>query len=298
MLPIELKSKQISNGETIAYRERKGGRRLLLLIHGNMSSSQHWDTFMEQFDPAYTIIAVDLRGFGHSSYITPIRQLKEYAEDLKAFVDALQLQRFSLMGWSTGGGVSMEFSAAYPDYVEKLILLCSFSTRGYPFYHSDELGKLDPARRVKSLEEMEQLDKSKVVAGAYNNRNKTFLRNLWNKAIYTDHQPEEPRYEAYLDAMLMQRNIIDIYHALNCFNMSLYDHVAGQGMGTASDIQAPTLVLSGKKDLVVPGFMAEDIIEDIGSKAELIVLEHCGHSPLTDDLDLVMAQVSDFINRR
>jgi pimeloyl-ACP methyl ester carboxylesterase len=298
MQPIELKSLQIASGETIAYREQRGGSSILLLIHGNMSSSQHWDVFMEQFDDHYTLIAIDLRGFGHSSYLKPISKLKNYAEDVKAFVDALKLQAFSMIGWSTGGGVVMEFAAAYPEFVEKLILLCSFSTRGYPFYHADKNGKPDFTRRVKSREAIEQLGKTKVVLDAYQRRDKDFLRDLWNKVIYNFHQPEADRYEVYLEAMLMQRNIVDIYHALNSFNISPYDHEAGQGTGTAGKIQAPTLVLSGKRDLVVPEYMAFEIVEDIGSNAEICELEHCGHSPLTDDLDLVMRIIKDFLNRR
>ena len=41
---------------------------LLLFIHGNMTSSKHWDILMEAVSEDYTIIAPDLRGFGGSTY--------------------------------------------------------------------------------------------------------------------------------------------------------------------------------------------------------------------------------------
>ena len=62
-----LKTVELPNGETITYRERVGDGQLVLLIHGNMTSSKHWDLLMESLDAQFHIIALDLRGFGGSS---------------------------------------------------------------------------------------------------------------------------------------------------------------------------------------------------------------------------------------
>jgi len=43
---ITLKSIRIPNGETIGYRESGTGDKILLLVHGNMTSSKHWDVLM------------------------------------------------------------------------------------------------------------------------------------------------------------------------------------------------------------------------------------------------------------
>ena len=40
---VDLKSVNLSNGEILTYREEGMGEETLLLIHGNMSSSKHWD---------------------------------------------------------------------------------------------------------------------------------------------------------------------------------------------------------------------------------------------------------------
>lgn len=42
---ISLHYVELGNGETMAYREREGGTRPLVLVHGNMTSSVHWDVF-------------------------------------------------------------------------------------------------------------------------------------------------------------------------------------------------------------------------------------------------------------
>ena len=128
------KTIQLANGETMAYRKRSGGGHPLVLVHGNMTSSKHWDILMDALDEKYTIYALDLRGFGESSYLKPITAIKDFSDDVKLFVDALQLQSFDMIGWSTGGAVCMQFAANYPGHCQRLILLASASTRGYPFY--------------------------------------------------------------------------------------------------------------------------------------------------------------------
>ena len=124
----------LNNNETIAYRKRLGGKQIIILVHGNMTSSKHWDVLMDALNPKYTVYALDLRGFGESSYHERITHIKDFSDDLKGFVDALGLRGFHLIGWSTGGAVCMQFEADYPGLCEKLILIASASTRGYPFY--------------------------------------------------------------------------------------------------------------------------------------------------------------------
>ncbi|SFJ51725.1 intracellular short-chain-length polyhydroxyalkanoate depolymerase [Thermoflavimicrobium dichotomicum] len=284
----------LANGETLGYREREGGEQTLLLIHGNMTSSQHWDVLMERIDPKYRLIAIDLRGFGLSTYHQPIQSLKDFAQDIKLLVDRLKLRKFAMMGWSLGGGVAMQFAADYPEYVEKCILLCSMSTRGYPFYQFDETGK--PMKRLQTKEEIAQDPlRSIPISRAYQERDKSFLRQLWNALIYTQRQPSPEKYEIYLDDMCTQRNLVDVYHALNHFNISKTPNELGNGTGEVEKIQAPVLILWGENDLVVTKPMTMELIEDLGEKAKVVSLQNCGHSPLIDDLEQLVKHVKSFL---
>lgn len=250
---------------------------------------------MEKADPSLALIAVDLRGFGGSTYYQKIRGIKDFSDDLKLFVDQLGLKSFSLMGWSTGGAVAMQFVADYPEYVDRLILLASASTRGYPFFATKEDGTPDLNKRLKTVEEIER-DPGKTipVQRAYDKGDREFLKNLWNALIYTKNQPEEKRYEAYVDDMLTQRNLADVYHALNIFNISDKHNGIHDGTDQAKDIDIPVLVLRGDRDYVVTEQMAKEMMEDLGKKAKFIELTDCGHSPLIDDLAQLLAHVEDF----
>ncbi|KUK83690.1 alpha/beta fold hydrolase [Petrotoga sibirica] len=291
-----LKKVELPNGETMGYRYKQGGEKTLLLVHGNMTSSKHWDVFMEAFDSDYTIYAPDLRGFGISTYNNPIDSLDDFKEDLKLFVDELGLSKFDLMGWSTGGGVCMIFAADYPSYVDKLILMESVGTRGYPILKKDGEGKPIKDEFLKTKEEIAQ-DPVQVIPilSAYNNKDKDFLKVVWEATIYTHNKPEPQKYEEYLDDMLTQRNLVDVDYALATFNISEDYNGIKRGDGRAKNIKSPTLILWGENDLVVPEQMALDIQNDIGENAQLIYLKNCGHSPLVDDLDQLIKVMKKFL---
>lgn len=291
----QLKNIKLPNGESISYRKRPGGEKLCLFIHGNMTSSKHWDLLMEQFDEQYTIIAPDLRGFGYSSYHNRISHIKDFSDDLKAFVDLLGLQDFAIVGWSTGGAVGMQFCANYPGYCNKLVLLASASTRGYPFYKTNEDNTPDVNTRLTTIEQIES-DAGKTIPmqHLYATKNREGLKAVWNAVIYTHNKPSDEKYEEYIDDMLTQRNLPDVYHALNTFNISRLDHVAAKGTGEVDNIQIPVLILYGERDYVVTFQMTSELIEDFGGRAQAICLKNCGHSPLVDDLAQLKQSIENF----
>ncbi|MBB6284768.1 intracellular short-chain-length polyhydroxyalkanoate depolymerase [Geobacillus subterraneus] len=296
MKHVELKLVVLPNGETIGYREREGGEKPVLLVHGNMVSSRHWDVMLEQMDEVYKLYAIDLRGQGISTYHRPIQSLKDFSEDIKQLIDMLDLKKVSLVGWSMGGGVCMQLAADHPDQVEKLVLLASVSTRGYPFYKVDEHGQPIFTQRLRTKEEI-ALDplRSIPITDAYRKKDKHFLRQLFNATMYVRHQPSPERYESYLDEVLRQRNLLDVYHALNYFNISHFDNGLTKGSGEVDCITAATLVVWGEHDLVVTKSMQEEIVHDFKERAKFTILPNAGHSPFTDNPNELLQQLQSFL---
>lgn len=294
---VEMKKVELSNGETMSYREREGGEQKVLFIHGNMTSSKHWDILIDQMDPKYKLYAIDMRGFGKSTYHTPIRSIKDFSDDVKLFVDEINLTDFAIIGWSTGGAVAMQFVADYPGVCEKLILLASASTRGYPFYGTTSEGLPDLNNRFQTYEDVKN-DANRTIAiqSAYDSSNRGFLKMMWNMLIYTKNQPSPEKYEEYVDDMLTQRNLAEVYHSLNTFNISARNNGLVEGTDQAKLISLPTLVLRGERDMVISEAMAKEIMEDLGENASFIELKDCGHSPLVDDLEQVVTVVSNFLD--
>lgn len=296
VLQMELKKVVLKNNEQIAYRERDGGDKIVVLVHGNMTSSKHWDVLIDKMDPKYKIYAPDMRGFGESTYFERVTGIRDFSEDLHGFIEALGLKEFSLVGWSTGGAVCMQYVADHPGNCEKLVLLASASTRGYPFFGTKADGTPDLEHRLQTIEDVER-DPGKTLAmqGLYDTKNRDGLKAVWNALIYTHQQPLADKYEEYVDDMLTQRNLADVYHSLNTFNISPIHNGVTEGSNQAKDITIPVLVLRGDRDYVVTEKMTNEIMEDLGDNATFISLEDMGHSPLVDNLEKLTSTIETFL---
>ncbi|WP_084389046.1 alpha/beta fold hydrolase [Fusibacter sp. 3D3] len=285
---MEFKKMQVGN-EILAYRECGEGARTLLLIHGNMSSSLHFDHLMNALSDEFKIYAPDLRGFGHSSYHESFDSLKALSEDLEYFVDKLRLKDIELVGWSTGGGIAMQFAADNPGLVKRLVLLESVGASGYPMYFKDEKGHPDLSRPLMTKSEIAS-DPVQVapVLEALSKGDSAFYRALWDAAIYTGaKKPDVEDYVRYITEMLLQRNLVDIDYALSRFNITDLENAYGKGTGDVKKIKCPVIVVQGEKDIVVPMAMAEEILAQLKCEKTLKVLKNSGHNPMVDQLDKV-----------
>jgi pimeloyl-ACP methyl ester carboxylesterase len=77
------------------------------------------DALSSDFD----VIAIDYPSHGCSDHITGQPTIRDYAECVREVADDLGIKRLSLMGEATGAGVAVEFAGAFPDRVERLILV-------------------------------------------------------------------------------------------------------------------------------------------------------------------------------
>ena len=120
-LKIEKKYLTLPNGEKIAYVEKGKGDKVIVLVHGNFSSSYHYEPLYKRIPDEYRVIVPDLRGYGDSSYNSPIDSLHELGDDVVLLLKELKVEKCVLTGWSLGGCVSQSIAARYPELVEKLV---------------------------------------------------------------------------------------------------------------------------------------------------------------------------------
>ncbi len=294
MNEFEFKKMHINN-EVLAYREGGTGDRNLLLIHGNMSSSAHFDHLMDALYDDFKIYAVDLRGFGHSSYHERFDSLKDLSDDLVYFIDKLRLKDLEVLGWSTGGGIAMYLAIENPEVVKRVILLESVGITGYPMFKKDAQGQAILTELLMTKEEIEK-DPIQVapVLTAIENKDAEFYKMLWNAAIYNvGNQPAPEDYDKYVEEMLLQRNLVDIDYSLTRFNLSHTDNGYGMGSGEIDKIKCPVLIIQGEDDYVVPMTMATGIHEALKENSRLEILKNSGHNPMVDQLDTVVKLIKE-----
>ena len=94
----------------------------LILLHGNGEDSSYFEHQIAFFQDRYRVIAVDTRGHGKSPRGTAPLTLNQFADDLRAFMDELDIASAHILGFSDGANVAILFALAHPTRVKSLIL--------------------------------------------------------------------------------------------------------------------------------------------------------------------------------
>lgn len=280
----DVKLQQLPNGEKMAYREENTAvdAPVLLLIHGNQSSSLYYEHLMQQFRQDAHIYAIDMMGFGDSSYYNPHTCMKDWADDVAQFMDAQNIPDAVVVGWSAGGGTALELAACYPEKVRHLVLLASVGVQGFrlPRRNAD-LTPIPGEFLVKREEIMKDPVIMIPVTGAIERKDAEFLHMVWANTIFNRYPPEESDFNAYMNAILKERCFVDISVALCQFNITKESALV-EGTGRISRIQAPVTWIHGREDIVVPYAVGEESIRFFESQAQLIPVEDAGHASFMD----------------
>jgi pimeloyl-ACP methyl ester carboxylesterase len=97
----------------------------VVLIHGMLNSSRHWERVALALADRYTVIAPDLLGHGDSATPRGDYSLGAHAASIRDLLSAIEVDRASFVGHSLGGGVAMQLFWQAPHRVERLALVSS-----------------------------------------------------------------------------------------------------------------------------------------------------------------------------
>ena len=124
-LPRQFDEWQIElHGRRVIYRVAGSGPPIVL-IHGMLNSSSHWQSVALDLAGEYTVIAPDLIGHGDSAAPRGDYSLGAHAASIRDLLAAVGIERATLVGHSLGGGVAMQFFYQFPQRVERLVLISS-----------------------------------------------------------------------------------------------------------------------------------------------------------------------------
>jgi len=112
------------DGDRVAYRIAGKGP-VLLLVHGMAGSSMTWRHVIPALAQRYTVLAPDLLGHGRSDKPRGEYSLSAHVNTLRGLLDALGLQRATVVGQSLGGGVAMQLAYEFPERCQRLVLVNS-----------------------------------------------------------------------------------------------------------------------------------------------------------------------------
>jgi len=145
----------------VHYAEQGAGAPVILLHQ----TPRSWDEFAELIPllaNGRRVIAIDMPGFGLSYHVVAPQSIEAYAAGVLAFADALDLDRFSVLGHHTGGAVGIELAASAPDRISALVLSSApWTDPAYRASHAngpgvDEANRADDGAHLTTLWRLRQ----------------------------------------------------------------------------------------------------------------------------------------------
>lgn len=109
--------------------ELRGEGQPIVFLHGLGASWKMWLPQVDSFSSKYKMIMLDMRGHGESTKTFPDNKFsaRVMAEDLKLFLDELDIIKIHLVGLSYGSVTAQLFASKYPNYIDKLVLSNGYS---------------------------------------------------------------------------------------------------------------------------------------------------------------------------
>ncbi len=272
-----------SNGLNLLYDMEGTGSEVVIVVHGGPGlPHEYFHPALSSLGPYVTLVYFDRRAdmLSTRSLHEPV-SLDEMADDIDALRQKLGLSRVTLLGHSFGGAIALTYALKHPENVKRLILVGTSAVLENPA----DIEK----RMMKSLSPDEMAafssNEGRTGAGSPCDRVRNRYRALFPH--YFLHKPDavtldRGTYMAYFDMLARKQMAAD--------DKDRFDVRAQLGQ-----IDVPVLILEGRYDQVTPLGYSSEMAKEL-PQSRLVVMEHSGHFPFTEENYLFTEWVRMFIN--
>jgi pimeloyl-ACP methyl ester carboxylesterase len=251
----------------------RGQGKPIVLIHGFNLDLHTWTKNVDQLATRFKVYAPDLWGQGYSTRQVPEYGYDLFEEQIRLFMEALDIPKASMVGHSMGGGTAIVFTLRNPDRVDKLVLLDS---AGIPT-------KLPLRSKIFRLQGVAELLMS-LPTDRIRRRN---LEDIWihdRESLTEDFYREFTRYQ----------KIEGTTEALLSILRADFFNTLGDEIRELGALAIPVLIIWGREDVSLPVRNAEEMIRLIpGSRLE--ILDNAGHLANFDRADAFNDLVIEFL---
>ena len=261
-----------TNGLRLHYLDWGGGdRQPFIMLHGIGRVAHSFDHIAPRFAANYHVYAIDMRGHGDSGWSPEGAYLVEdYAKDLEAFVEQLNLRNVVLLGNSTGGRVVQVYAGMHPERVARLI--------------SEDVGPERPsdiaaafARRV-AQEDAGWASEAELADSLIRTRGRVSEELQRNYAHFGSKLRADGRVVWKRDPNLVKGFI----------PTDLWDYV--------NRIKAPTIYILGEASNIVPA-ATQQLLKTRLPNVEIVTMPGLGHYPHIEAPEDFLKLVEGFLER-
>jgi pimeloyl-ACP methyl ester carboxylesterase len=255
------------HGHRVIYRIAGDGPPVVL-IHGMVNSSRHWEDVALRLADRYTVIAPDLLGHGDSAAVRGDYSLGAHACSIRDLLTTIGIDRATVVGHSLGGGIAMQFFYQFPQRVERLALISSggLGREVSPMLRGAALpGSTAGIWMVANRRVREALDRAGELMRARGSR-----KGVYMQAVARAMKPlqEAAARHAFIQTL---RAVIDVRGQ----HVSAIDRLYLLG-------ELPTLIVWGERDNTIPmahGLAAHELIPN----SRFVTLPKAAHFPNLED---------------
>jgi len=264
-----------SGDVSIAYQVVGDGPFDLVYIPGFFTHVERaWS--LESFAPALhraasfaRVILFDKRGTGMSDRVSGAPTLETRMDDLRAVLDAAGSARPAIFASSEGAAMALLFAATYPERTAALVLRSAYPRTmwapDYPWGRTEEQYRADMEARLAIFGSPAEAEAAVRMLGPFAEDDASALLDLWR-------QSASPGAVEALGQMNKQIDVRDVLGA----------------------ISAPTLLIHGAEDSVVPAEVANYMAERIPG-AQVVELQGVGHLAVGPGSALIDAELQRFL---
>jgi len=260
------------------YHEFYGQGEPLLCIHGFGASLYSWRHFIEPLAKNYQLILIDLKGCGKSPKPGDTKySTQDHADLLYQFILEHELRNLTLIGNSFGGALSlllslMLFDEGESGRLKSLILIDAGAYKEYiPAY-------------------LKLLSVPLINLGVYLVPSRFAVRAILRMAYYDPGKITEEQIAAYTAPIAAAGG----KHALRETGAQLMPANFDELVKRYKDIKAPTLIIWGRQDRIIPLKVGELLDRDI-TNSTLKIIEECGHAPQEEKPEETVPLVLEFL---
>jgi pimeloyl-ACP methyl ester carboxylesterase len=249
----------------------------VILLHGGGSSIEAWSYNIQALAQHHRVFAFDMVGSGLSDKPVVPYSLDYQLQFLNTFLDTFDIQHTSLIGNSMGGSIALKFALQSPERVQKLGLVSSFGL-GREIDFSDRLLAAFPA--IANLIPASRSGVRWVLNSCVHHPNS--VPEEWIELSFQRFNLPGQR-EALMSLLTANLNFWGVRHEVFSSIVQQLDR-----------IKAPTLVIWGKQDAIVPVAHAYVAASKIPNSA-LHIFEQCGHWAQVEYSEAFNHLVSEFL---
>jgi len=258
-----------ANGTKLNYIDTGGPGTAVVLLHAFPFNASMWQPQIDSLGERFRFIAPNLKGFGASDAPEgeAAYSMDRYADEVKALVDELGLDRFVLAGLSMGGYIALAYMRTYADGVAALVL-------------ADTRAEADPPEGKDKRSNQQKLVLQEGTAGLIETLTGALLAESTraNKpdVVKNVQAAMENPAAGFIGALEAMKNRIDSTDAL-------------------AQITVPTLVIVGENDGITPPEAARKLHEHIGG-SQLVVIPDAGHISNMESPEAFNGALAEFLN--